>query len=152
MSDSFTHETFFRPAEVERKQTTLPATIYNAFQLLLTRSQTQCVFVPIRSMQYQAVVDREEVIFVDSQGGYAYQDGKGGRLIRLAWRLLPAQSRTSLTEPAPCEIIFYFPGLKEEQWRLISEILPALEQLKKRQRMHNPSARGCRVIPLRSRQ
>lgn len=151
MSDSFTQETFFRPEAVERKQSALPATIYNGLQLLLTRSQTDCVFVPIRSMQYQAVVDREEVIFVDSQGGYAYQDGKGGRLIRVAWRLQPPQSRLSLTEPVPCEIIFYFPGLKEEQWRLVSEIQPALEQLMKRQRKQETSPHHCRVIPLRSR-
>lgn len=149
MTDSFVHEIFFRPAEVERKSSTLPATLYNALQLLLTRSQTPCVFIPIRSMQYQAVADREEVIFVDAQGGYAYQDGRGGRLIRVAWRLPPPQSRLSLTEPVPCEIIFYFPDLKEEQWRLMSEIKPALAQQLERRRPSNASPDHCRVISLR---
>lgn len=152
MSDSFTHETFFRPPEIERKSSTLPAAIYNGFQLLLTRSQTPCVFIPLRSMQYQAVLEREEVIFVDGQGGYAAcQDGRGGRLVRVAWRLQPPQSRISLTAPVPYEIIYYFADLKEEQWRLISEIKPALEQAMKRQRVPSHSPQHCRVIPLRPR-
>lgn len=151
MIGSFTRETFFRPKEVERKRSALPAVIYNGFQLLLARSQTGCAFVPIRTMQYQAVVDREEVVFVDSQGGYAYQDGEGGRVIRIAWRLPAPQSRIALTEPVPCEVVFYFPDLKEEQGRLVSEIRPALEQLLERDRRQAATPRRCRVLPFRAR-
>ena len=95
-------ETFFRPPEYSRQPSALPADLYNALQLLLKGQTGSCVFVPIRAMQYQAVVEREEVIFVDSQGGYAHQDGEGGRLIRLACVLPPPAGRDSLTEPVPC--------------------------------------------------
>lgn len=126
-------ETFFRPdQEVAREQTRLPAALYNGLHLLLTRSARDAVFIPIRSMQYQAVVDRQEVVFIDSHGGYAYQDGEGGRLIRIAWR--PAIGHDSLSEPIPCEVVYYFDGLKDTQTRLLGEIQGAIRQLLDRQR------------------
>lgn len=99
-------------------------------------------------MQYQAVLDREEVVFVDAQGGYAHQDGVGGRLIRIAWRPIRGP-RDSLTDPVPCEILYYFAGLRETQWRLIGETRAALRLALERQRGSPPSAFERRVIPLR---
>ncbi|MGF1612917.1 MAG: hypothetical protein ACFCVA_03135 [Gammaproteobacteria bacterium] len=151
MVTSFTHETFLRPAEVERHRSTLPASLYNALQLLLTRSQREYVFVPLRGMQYQAVVERQEIIFVDGQGGYAHQDGVGGRLIRIAWQLQSPRSRASLFDPVPYDIVCYLPCPKEEQWRLVSEMSSALEQSFKRQRLPGLGASSCRVIPLSPR-
>jgi len=147
MPGSYTRETFFRPAEVSRADSRLPAPVYNALHLLLARSESDCVFVPLRAMQYQAVLTREEIIFVDSQGGYAQQDGIGGRLVRIAWQFPPAGARRSLTEPVPCEIVFYGVGLKEVQWRLMSEIRPAAERLLEQQR--GPSPRLASVVPLK---
>ncbi len=63
------------------------------------------VFVPLRAPPYQTVVEPDEVIFVDSHGGYAHQDGEGGRLIRIAWTLTPPARRDSLSEPVPCEVV-----------------------------------------------
>jgi len=149
------HETFFRPDEpVARERTTLPADIHNGLQLLLTREGADCVFLPIRSMQFQAVITRDEVVFVDANGGYAHQDGEGGRLIRLAWR--PAGTpRDSLTAPIPCEIVYYFAGLKETQWRLIGETRAALRLVleRHRERRAGPGAPAVerRVIPFRRR-
>ena len=77
---NITTETFFRPEEVAREQVNLPAPLFNRCVLILNRSTTKNVFVPVRTMQYQAVIDTDEIIFVDNQG-YAVQDGKGGRLI-----------------------------------------------------------------------
>ncbi|NCA71746.1 MAG: hypothetical protein EOM91_17040 [Sphingobacteriia bacterium] len=106
MTERVIRETFFRPdPPVERTQTTIPAALYNGLRLLLKYTRREAVFLPIRSMQYQAVVDRTEVIFIDSHGGYAHQDGEGGRLIRIAWR--PRAARSSLTEPVQCEIVYY---------------------------------------------
>ena len=133
MGGSFTRETFFRPPEVSRHHSSLPAALFNGLHLLVTRSETDCVFVPLRAMQYQAVVAREEILFVDSQGGYEHQDGAGGRLIRIAWQFQSPGGRTSLTDPVACDIVFYARGLKEVQWRLISEIRPAVEQMILRQ-------------------
>jgi hypothetical protein len=149
MSGRYTRETFFRPRSVERSRSALPARIYNAFHLLLARSATGCVFVPIRSMQYQAVIEREEVIFVDNHGGYAQQDGEGGRLIQIAWQPLLEGARESLDKPVPCDLVFYFPDLKETQRRLLSEIQPALELVLERQREHPSSESERRVLPFR---
>jgi hypothetical protein len=142
-------ETFFRPAEHSRHASALPADLYNALQLLLKGQAGTCVFVPIRAMQYQAVVEREEVIFVDSQGGYAHQDGEGGRLIRIAWTLTAPARRDSLTEPVPCEVVYYAPGLKETQWRLIGELRGMLQRVLRERRASDLGAVRRRVVALR---
>jgi hypothetical protein len=149
MSSFRVHETFFRPDQpFAREASALPADVYNGLQLLLAREPSSCVFLPIRSMQYQAVIDREEVVFVDANGGYAHQDGVGGRLIRIAWRP-GSQPRDSLAEPVPCEIVHYFPGLKETQWRLLGETRAALRQVLERQRGPGLAPIERRVIPFR---
>jgi hypothetical protein len=84
MASYSVRESFFRPTEHSRQASALPADLYNDLQLLLKGQTGTCAFVPLRALQYQAVVERDEVIFVDSQGGYAHQDGVGGRLIRVA--------------------------------------------------------------------
>jgi hypothetical protein len=129
MASYSVRETFFRPAEHGRQASALPADLYNDLQLLLKGQTGTCAFVPLRALQYQAVVERDEVIYVDSQGGYAHQDGVGGRLIRIAWVLAPPAVRGSLTEPVPCEILYYAAGLKETQWRLIGELRGALRRV-----------------------
>jgi len=148
MSGYYVRETFFRPPEHTRERSTLPATVYNDLQLLLKRSDRGSLFIPIRSMQFQAVVESGEVIFVDSQGSYAHQDGTGGRLIRIAWRPLPAAERESLNGPVPCEIISYSAGFKETQRRLMSEFPPALRRLLQRQREKDLQATVPQVLPL----
>ena len=64
----FTEETFYRPAETGREERLLPAPVYNLTHLLLAQTDSGCVFVPIRSMQYMAVLDAEESIFVHREG------------------------------------------------------------------------------------
>jgi len=145
----FVRETFFRPPEHAREQSALPSALYNDLQLLLLRSDGESLFVPIRAMQYQAVADREEVIFVDSHGGYAHQDGEGGRLIRIAWRPTPSGQRESISSPVSCEIVYYFPDLKETQWRLMSELPPLLSALLKQKREKGVRPIERRVVPLR---
>ena len=49
-------ETFFLPDAVGRQAWTLPADIYNLSRTLLGRSEFNCTFVPIRSMQYLAII------------------------------------------------------------------------------------------------
>ncbi len=149
MDGRFTTETFFRPQEVARQESAIPAVLYNACQRLLRRIGADCLFVPIRSMQYQAIIDREEIIFVDSQGGYAYQDGQGGRLIRIAWEPRPPDKRESLIESIPCDILFYFPDLKETQRRLVGEFTRTLEQIEQREREQQIADQGARILPFR---
>lgn len=149
MASYTVRETFFRPAEHSRQPSALPADLYNALQLLLKGERGACVFVPIRAMQYQAVVDAQEVIFVDSHGGYAHQDGEGGRLIRIAWLLAPPARRDSLTEPVPCEILYYGPGLKETQWRLVGELRGMLQRILRERRAAHLGIGERRVLALR---
>jgi hypothetical protein len=150
MASYSVRETFFRPPEHGRQASALPGDLYNALQLLLKGQAGGCVFVPIRAMQYQAVVERAEVIFVDSQGGYAHQDGEGGRLIRIAWALTPPARRDSLTEPVPCEVVYYAPGLRETQWRLVGELRGMLQRLLKDRRAAELRTASRRVLVLRS--
>jgi hypothetical protein len=147
----YTTETFFRPPEVERQRWTLAAEIYNRCQLLLGRSRTGCVFVPLRGMQYLAVIDRQEIIFVDGQGGYGFRDGHGGRLIRLAWRPAPPRQRHSIVEPVPCELVYYGAGLRDLQRRLVGELIQALRQLEKKHRAATLPIRGAKILPLEVR-
>lgn len=151
MSSYRIRETFFRPDQpFAREPSSLPADIHNGLQLLLTRDGGRCVFLPIRSMQYQAVIDREEVVFVDAYGGYAHQDGVGGRLIRIAWQ--PAEeSRASLSDPVPYDIVYYYPGLKETQRRLLGETRAALLRLAQRRLAPQSTPIERRVIPFRRR-
>jgi hypothetical protein len=87
MAIRITTETFFRPVELSRERLAIPAALFNRCRVLRKRSPTRHLFVPIRNMQYLTVVDSDEIIFVDSNGGYAVQDGQGGRIIKLAWQL-----------------------------------------------------------------
>jgi len=151
MSSFRVRETFFRPDQpFARESSALPADIHNGLQLLLARDEGHCVFLPIRSMQYQAIIDREEVVFVDAYGGYAHQDGVGGRLIRIAWQAAGGP-RGSLSDPVPYDIVHYFPGLKEIQWRLLGETRAALRRTLERQRSPGPAPIERRVIPFRRR-
>jgi hypothetical protein len=150
MSSYVVRETFFRPdTEYTREQRTIPAPIHNALRQLLNHAGGSSVFVPIRSMQYLAVVDAEEVIFVDALGGYAYHGGEGGRLIRLAWR--PLVGRNSLCDPVSCEMVYYFSGLKAVQARLLSEIGPVLDQLKLKQTGEQQPSGTVRILPFKPR-
>lgn len=142
-------ETFFRPEEHGREADLMPADLYNALQLILKGPGGGCVFVPLRNLQYQAVVEREEVIFIDSYGDYAHPDGQGGRLILIAWNLTLGIVRESLSAPAPFEIICYQAGLKETQRRLIGEVRAALQQALQRHRDQTRTEQR-RVLPLRS--
>ena len=143
-------EIFFRPPEVARQDSALPADLYHATQRLLARSRTGCVFVPIRSMQYIGVIDSAEVVFVDSQA-YAYQGEQGGRLILVAWQPRLPSARASLAEPVPCEIISYEQGLDEVQRRLVGEFGLALKDVERRYRDSALPAQGARILPFERR-
>ncbi|TNF91710.1 MAG: hypothetical protein EP297_15310 [Gammaproteobacteria bacterium] len=124
--------TFFRPEEVGRKQSTIPAEIYNQSRLLLNRSELDCQFVPIRTMQYYAVITDEEVIFVDSQG-YAVSDGEGGRMIVITWQFPAGQIRSSLNEPVAIDILYYQHETDDLERRLLGEFKQAMKLMLDRQ-------------------
>ena len=144
---SIVTETFFLPAEVERYEWSVPADIYNLYKSLLGRSTTGSVFVPIRTMQFLAVMDQDEIVFVDSQS-YAVSDNEGGRLILIAWQFGDARDRDSLADPLPCEVVYYEQKNRDIQLRMIAEFRKAMEQMDQRYRDAQLPAEGAKILRL----
>jgi len=140
-------ETFFLPREVERKQWLVPSDIYNLYHSLQKRSQTGHVFVPIRSLQFMAVLDKNEIVFVDSQS-YATSEDEGGRLILIAWKFPLSHDRNALTDPMPCEVVFYEKKNSDLQLRLTSEFRQAMELLDQRYRDNQLPVEGAKILTL----
>jgi hypothetical protein len=113
-------ESFYREEELGRENRTLPAATYNLAHTLLRQSGHDCLFVPIRSMQYLAVLDQEEFIFVDREGR---------RMIELAWQRFKPQGRQSLDDPVPYQVVYYMEKATETMKRLPREFHDALTQL-----------------------
>lgn len=120
----YVEEKFYRGTEMGREARHLTARIYNLARVLCARSETGSVFVPIRSMQYLAVLDREEFIFVDRERGH---------LIELAWREFHAGERESLTDPVAYQAVYYTDDAPAIMSRLHSEFARALEGIDQRQ-------------------
>jgi len=81
---------FIRGDEIGREQRTVSADLYNKIRLLFSRISGEHLFVPIRSMQYLAAIDSEEIVFVD---------GQGPRAIEIAWRDFHTVEREGLRAP-----------------------------------------------------
>jgi hypothetical protein len=135
----YVEETFYRPDEVTREVRTLPAATYNLARRLLGGGGA-CVFVPIRSMQVLAVLDAEEFIFVDREGG---------RLIDIAWQHFRPGERAALDEPVPYEAVYYSAAAPQTMPRLQGEFQKALAQLASR--APAPAAAQIVKLPMRQR-
>jgi len=112
--------TCYRDAELKRESLFLPATVYNTAHLLLEHSKEGVVFVPIRNMQYLAVIDFEEIIFLDSENK---------SWVAIAWQNFRPQRRNALAEPVPYQAVYYTPDAKETMKRLLVEFPQALKAL-----------------------
>lgn len=123
-------ERFYRETEIARLPAYLPAATYNLAHTLLARAGT-CLFVPIRSLQYMAVLDAEEFIFVDSQNR---------AWVELAWQGFRPQARTALDERVPFEVVHYQPQGRETMKRLPAEFQQALQLLAERQKPGAPAS------------
>ena len=130
-------ETFYRPDDLSRQASAMPGATYNLAHQLVTHSPQGCVFVPIRSMQYLAVLDAQEFVFIDSQGN---------RHIELAWQCFHPQVRTTLTEPVPYELVYYHGQAQATMRRLPGEFHKAMMLLIERESGGTP--RSARIIRL----
>ncbi len=128
-------ETFERGPALARSAAMLPAASYNLSRILLAASPTACVFVPIRSMQYLAVVDAEEIIFVDSQHK---------RWVEVAWQEFKPQERDTLDTAVAYQVVYYTPDGRETQRRLQGEFHAALALLASRRQPE----KSARLLPL----
>lgn len=126
---------FSRADEIGREQRTVPAELYNKICLLFSRVGGENLFVPIRSMQYLAVVDKEEIVFVD---------GQGPRAIEISWQDFRSCDRDNLRDPVSFTCVYYDEKGHEIMGRLQSEFLKALKIMEERQ----PKFEGASVTTL----
>ena len=132
-------ETFYRGEPIEARELTLPARIYNLARVALQRSDRDCVFVPIRSMLFMAVIDAEEIIFVDIEAK---------RLVEVAWTRFRPQVRESLDAPVPYRLEIYLEKGRESAERLQGEFAKALEEMEKRHLNRQQGEPSGEVLPL----
>lgn len=128
--NKYSTESLQRGNEIGRKSCRLRAQTYNLMRVLLAH-HGDCVFVPIRTMQYLAVIDAEEVIFVD---------GHVRRWVEVAWRNFRPAMRTALDEPVPYEAVYYRHEGLESAKRIHGEFQRALELLSAREQSAEPGA------------
>ncbi|SEA11481.1 MAG: hypothetical protein QJT81_08205 [Candidatus Thiothrix putei] len=137
------YESFYRGDTFGSEARTLPALHYNAMRLLLDFSGKSCVFVPVRTMQYMAVIDREEVIFVPSHHKVE---------IEFAWRYFQPQVRESLTDPVPYTFEYYKPEALAAMKRAQSEFFQHVQLLAgKLRQQEKPVAETRKVLTFPSR-
>ena len=110
----------YRDPELARDPHFLPASTYNLAHTLLARSPNDCVLVPIRSMQYLAILDAEEFVFLD---------GERKCWIDIAWQNFRPQDRVSLTDPVAYHAVYYQSSAADLMARLLVELPRALNQL-----------------------
>jgi hypothetical protein len=135
--------TLYREEPILRESRHLPAEVYNLAHLLLARAMQAggkpCVFVSLRSMQYLAVIDQEEIVFVDRE--YPSQ-------VQLAWQRFHRQDRKALDERIEFEAAFYTPESLRVMARLMGEFPKAMQAQADKERIEAPAA----VLPFPGRQ
>lgn len=114
---------FNRGAELSRQQRSMSADLYNKIHLLFARLNDDHLFVPIRSMQYLAIIDNEEIVFID---------GLGPRTIEFAWQAFRPQERDDLREPVNYQCVMYESRAEQTMLRITGEFFTALDSLEKR--------------------
>ena len=122
--------TCYREQELMRESRHLPAATYNLVITLLARSATGNVFLPIRSMQYLAILDANEFVFID---------GERKNLIDVAWQRFHPQQRETLDDPVAYEAVYYFPHSQALMSRLQGEFHKALLAASTKQKVAAPA-------------
>lgn len=94
------------------EQRSLPAKTYNIMRTLFHQCEHTCLFVPVRSMQYQAIIDDSDVAFV-----YAHRRSH----IEFTWRHFQPQLRGGLDDPVPFDFVYYDKQALETMLRIQGE-------------------------------
>lgn len=123
------------------------AQTYNLAHTLLNRTDSNHVFVPIRSMQYLAVIEGNDFWFVDSQA-YAVKGNEGGRMITISWHSDARIDRNALTDNVPIQVIFYDQDMSDIQLRLTGEFHQAMQLMDERYRDQQIPAEGAKILSL----
>jgi hypothetical protein len=142
-------QSFFTPDEFFCLKSCILSKTYNLAHVLLNRSESNHVFIPIRSLQYLAIIEPSVFWFVDSLA-YATRGDEGGRLIRVSWQpMVSASERESLTQNMDCRVIYYGNDMHEIQNRLGYELYLAMQQIDKRFSETLASQGAINILPLR---
>jgi len=115
----------------------LRAETYNLGHVLSVHSRAGVVFLPIRSMQFLAILDAQEWVFVD---------GLKKHFIELAWQNFHPQARSAIDEAVPYEAVFYTEASVPLMPRLESAVHGALIDAVKRIRA---AKQGAEVLPFK---
>ena len=143
-------QSFFMPDEFFCQKTRLLSQTYNLAHVLLNRNQSNHLFVPIRSLQYLAIIEKNAFWFVDSLA-YAVRGDEGGRLIRISWHpLIKPNQRESLAQDMDYRVIFYGEDMSEIQTRLNSEFYQSMLLLDQRHRDSLNTDCKVNILPLKS--
>jgi hypothetical protein len=118
--------TCYRDQEVKRELRQLPAESYNLAHTLLERSTNENLFIPIRSMQYFAIMDKEEIIFLD---------GERKCWIDISWQKFHPQVRCSLDDPVEYEAVYYRENTNQLMSRLQAEFPRALKEFSQKSKL-----------------
>ena len=151
MPDMTAHRShsFFTPDEFSCQHDTLLSQTYNLAHVLLNRSQANHLFVPIRSMQYLAIIERDDFWFVDSMA-YAVRGEEGGRIITVSWHpVLTAGKRIGLSQHMDCRVIFYDRDMSDVQSRLRGEFFKSMQLMDQRYRESLVSDGEVKILALR---
>jgi hypothetical protein len=122
--------TLYREEPILREARYLPAATYNLAHLLLAHSGNASVFVPIRVMQFLAIIDQAEIIFVDREMP---------KQVQLAWQSFKRQDRSALDERVQFEAAFYTQASLDILPRLMSEFPKAMQVLAEKERIERPA-------------
>lgn len=130
--------TLYRDRELSSESSQLPAETYNLTRILRGQSDAEHVFVPIRSMQYLAIIDKAEIVFVDSM--HKSQ-------VAIAWTDFRPRERSGLNDAVPYVIRYYSPDTREIMPRLQGDFLAALRLLRDRQ--SKPQVAKVIILPVK---
>jgi len=138
-------ESIHRNKALGAKTRTMPALQYNKMRLLFQRCGESCLFIPLRNLQYLAVIDQEEIIFVDSMRK-AY--------VEFAWRKFAPQARNSLDDAVSYDFVYYEPQALETIIRAQGEFPQAVHQMSTKQQAkeaYKTRNDNNRVVPFSER-
>ena len=122
--------TCYRDSEIRRESRFIPAKTYNLAINLIARCNNGCLFVPIRSMQFLAILERNEFVFID---------GERKCWIDIAWQNFQPQDRTDLSQPVAYEAVYYKENQENIMLRLQKEFPSALQLLADKQLPEAPA-------------
>ncbi len=123
-------EIYYRPPAIRREARTLPAALYNLMRTVFHHSGQQAVFVPVRSLLFQAVIDQEEVIFLDAVASRS-------RIV-LAWQSFRVKNRAGLDSPVPYEVAYHDPAVLSIMPHLQGEFGLSLNGVRQKQLSTTP--------------